>query len=518
MFIDAFPHYAPCLTCQSSLTGGPENGTVWALFTVFSMSLTGQIARNTILQFLGKIIGTALGFATVVFMLRYLAPAEYGYYTTVISYLGFFGVIAELGLYLTLIREISKPGADTARVLGNTMGLRIVAAIVLLGLGLAIAWFLPYPSVVKQGMLIGVFSFVAIVLNQLLVGVFQKKLAMHWVVLGEISGRVLLFLGTLLVIKLDLGLLAIIAVVVLGSVLNFLITFIAAQHYERITLRFEWPYWGYLLRETAPLALSVVLNLLYFRLDTIFLSLMKSPADVGLYGASYKILEILVTFPNMFVGLLLPILTATAFVNRDRFIQVFQRAFDFLLMATIPLVLGGLLIAKPLILYFSPDYAGAVPIFRVLIFAIGCLFLGALSGHSIVAINAQRRMVWGYLGVALLGIVSYLVLIPPFSVYGAAAGTVLTELTIMLIGFVIILRTMKFRLTFRYGLIAIAASLPMLGALWLARDLHFFIQLLVAVIVYPVALYLFRGFDRSFIRELLSSRSAGSTDADFPSP
>jgi O-antigen/teichoic acid export membrane protein len=481
------------------------------------MSLTGQIGRNTIIQFVGKIIGTALGFATVVYMLRYLAPAEYGYYTTVISYLGFFGVIAELGLYLTLIREISKPGADTSRAIGNVMGLRIVAGTVLLGLGLAIAWFLPYPPVVKQGMLIGVVSFVAIILNQLLVGIFQKKLAMHWVVIGEVAGRVLLFFGTLFVIRLDLGLLAIIAVVVLGSVLNFLITFVAAQKYERITLQFDWPYWGYLLRETAPLAISVVLNLLYFRLDTIFLSLMKSPADVGLYGASYKILEILVTFPNMFVGLLLPILTATAFVNRDRFITVFQRAFDFLLMATIPLVIGGLLIAKPLILFFNSDYAGAVPIFRVLIFAIGFLFLGALSGHTIVAINAQRRMVWGYLTVALLGVVSYLVLIPPFSVYGAAVGTVLTELTIMLIGFIIILRTMSFRLSFRYGLIAIAASLPMAGALWLARDLNLFIQIGIGTIVYLIALYLFRGFDRSFLRELLSNRTTPSTDAEFPS-
>lgn len=484
------------------------------------MSLTRQVGRNTIIQFVGKIFGTALGLATVYFMLRYLAPAEYGYYTTVIAYLGFFSVVADLGLYLTLIREISKPGADPARAIGNIMGVRIVAAVLFLGLGLVIGLMLPYPALVKQGLIVAVFSFLCIEMTQLMMGVFQRHLAMHWAVIGEVAGRVLLFVGVLGVIHANLGLLAIIAVVVLGSALNFLITFFSAQRYERITVRFDWPYWKYIVRETSPLALSVVLNLIYFRIDTIFLSLMKSPTEVGLYGAAYKVLDILVTFPNMFVGLILPILTATAFVQRNRFIHIFQRAFDLLLMATIPLVIGGFMIARPLIVFISGGeaYSEAALVFRVLIFAIGCLFLGSLSGHAIVAINAQRRMVWAYLAVAILGIISYLILIPLFSMYGAAVGTVLTEFTIMLIGFMLILKTMNFRLNLQYGLIALAASVPMALGIWLVRSENLFIQLVVGLVVYSVALYLFKGYDRQLIRELISSRSGSPSDSNIPTP
>ncbi|MFH0852801.1 MAG: flippase [bacterium] len=478
------------------------------------MSLTGQVGRNTLIQFIGKIFGTVLGFATVVFMLRYLAPAEYGHYTTVIAYLGFFSVIADLGLYLMLVREISKPEARPQHAIGNIMGLRIVAAIVLLGIGLAVAFTLPYELIIKQGMVIGVFSFFFIAMNQLLVGIFQKHLAMKWVMFGEVGGRVVLLLGVLGVIYLDMGLLAIIAVVVFGSAINLLISFLAAQKYERIKVQFDWVYWKYIAKETWPLSLSVVLNLVYFRLDTIFLSLMKPAEDVGLYGAAYKVLEILVTFPNMFVGLLLPVLAATAYVNWDRFKHIFQKAFDFLLMATIPMIVGGFLIAGPLVAYISggEEYAQAAPIFQILIFAVGFLFLGSLSGHTIVAINAQRKMVWAYLSVAILGLVSYIVLIPMFSYFGAAAGTVITELAIMLAGYILIMRKVKFRLSFKYGLKAIAASIPMGLAIWLSVDLQVFIQAGIGAVVYAVALYLFKGYDRELIKELISSPSKAFTN------
>ena len=482
------------------------------------MSLTGVIGRNTILQFVGKVIGTILGFVTVILLLRYLAPGAYGYYTTIIAYLGFFSVIADLGLYLTLIKEMSKPDARPDHAVGNIMGLRIAAAVILLGVGLLIALVLPYPAVVKQGMLIGTLSFFFIAMNQLLVGVFQKHLKMFWMVTGEVLGRVVLLAGVWLVVNRDAGLLAIIGVVSLGSLVNFIVSFASARKLEPIRLQFDWPYWWYVFKVTLPIAISIVLNLLYFRLDTIFLSLMKPAADVGLYGAAYKVLEILITFPNMFVGLLLPILTATAFVNRERFIQIFQKAFDALSIGTIPLVVGGFLIARPLVIFISRSeaYAPSAPIFQVLVLAIGCLFLGSLSGHTIVAINAQRRMVWAYLGVAILGLVSYFILIPPLSYYGAAIGTVLTEASIMLAGYFLIFRRMKFNLRFKAFGKAVLASLPMAATIWLLGSQHLFIQVSAGSIVYLGALYLLKGFDRQLVRELISRHEPAATSTTDP--
>jgi len=469
------------------------------------MSLTGRVARNTIIQVIGKILGTILGLIVVGLLTRYLGTQGYGHYTTIIAYLGFFSVIADLGLYLIVVREISKKESDPKKVLGNVFSIRIIFAGVILALAAFIAFFLNYPLIVKQGILLGTLSYLFVALNQVMVGIFQKHLAMYKVALGELIGRVVLLSLVALFVALNYNLLFIILAVVCGSLTNFIVVYILAQKYVRIRFRFNFEYWKYILKETWPLAISVVLNLLYFRLDTVFLSLMKPASDVGLYGACYKILEVLVTLPNLFVGLVLPILSHWAFLNRDKFIDIFRRSFDFIILVTIPLVTGGFILARPLIVLIGgEEFAAAAPIFQILIFAVGFLFLGSLSGHTIVAINKQKKMVWGYLSVALLGIILYLTLIPFLSYYGAAIGTVVTEFCIMIIGYFIIIKTMRFKLPWKVFIKSLAASFAMAGFLYAARDFNLFIQLAIGAVIYLSVSYLLKSFTKREVLEVIN--------------
>ncbi|MFA5069678.1 MAG: flippase [Patescibacteria group bacterium] len=471
------------------------------------MSLTGQVGRNTLIQVVGKILGTILGLIVIGLLTRYLGTEGYGQYTTIIAYLGFFSVIADLGLYLIVLREISKKDAEPEKILGNVITLRIIFAVLILGVGAIVAFFLDYPPVVKWGILLGTINFVFVALTGVLTSIFQKFLKMYKVIFGEIFGRLVLLVFTLIFIGLKLNLIFIILSVILGSFANFFLVYRMAVKYVPIRFLFDFSYWKYILKETWPLAISVILNLIYFKIDTVILSLMKPAADVGLYGASYKILEVLVTLPNMFVGLILPLLTYYAFLNREKFIEIFRRAFDFLILVTVPLVTGGFLLAKPLILLVGgQDFAKAVPIFQILIFAVGCLFLGSLSGHTIVAINKQRNMVWGYLTVAALGLVLYLILIPPFSYIGAAVGTVTTEFTIAAIGYYIILKTMKFALPYKIFAKSIIASAVMAGFLYAASGFNLIIQLVVGAVIYIGISYVLKSFSKDEVLSIIKIR------------
>lgn len=46
---------------------------------------------------------------------------------------------------------------------------------------------------------------------------------------------------------------------------------------------------------------------MYLKTDTLILSLIKSPEEVGLYGAAYRIIDVPTTLPYMFAGIILPI-------------------------------------------------------------------------------------------------------------------------------------------------------------------------------------------------------------------
>ena len=96
-------------------------------------SFSASIGRNAAVQFFGKIISTLLGLATAAAMQRYLLPSGFGSYTAAIAYTGFFSVVADLGLYLILIRDFNKPGADREKILGNVLGLRWASALFEIG-------------------------------------------------------------------------------------------------------------------------------------------------------------------------------------------------------------------------------------------------------------------------------------------------------------------------------------------------------------------------------------------------
>jgi O-antigen/teichoic acid export membrane protein len=346
-----------------------------------------------------------------------------------------------------LVKELNKPDADESRVVGNLLGLRWASAALVLGAGAMIIFFFPYSSAVKEAVWIGTGSYIAIAATQLLVGIFQTKLAMHRVMFAEVTGRIVLLVATMIVIAKHGGLNSIMTVVVASSLINFIMVWLSARAWVRLKPRFEWVYWKALLHDSWPIAISIILNLVYFRIDTIFLSFFASQYTVGLYGASYKILEILNSFPIMFVGLLIPLLgRAFAESNNDRFRTIFQRGFETTLLLALMVVVPGWIFApKILELIGGAAYVPGAPALRLLLIAVFALFLNSLSGHTITMINKQRMMVWGYLSVAIIGVASYLILIPLFSMIGAAIGTILTETLSGVIGYVVVMRTMKFR-------------------------------------------------------------------------
>lgn len=473
-------------------------------------SFSRAVGRNTIIQFVGKIIGTVIGLGTSVIILRYLHPAGNGAYTTVMAYAGFFSVVADLGLYLILVRDINKPNADTNRIVGNLLALRWTSALVILGFGAALVSLLGFSAQEKIAVIIASGSFIAVAATQLLFGVFQSRLAMLSVTVAEITGRCVLLVAMWWVARVHGSLYSVMFAVVGGSIVNFIMVYFSARRFVRLRLRFDWAYWSATLRDTLPIALSIVLNLIYFRADTIILRLYQGTYDVGLYGAAYKILEILNTFPIMFVGLLLPALGAAyAANNTERFRIIFQRGFELLVMAIVPLLIGGWFLAKPiLVLIGGQEYAPAAPVLTLLLVAVGALFLNSLSGHTITIINRQRQMVWTYLAVAVVGVAVYFTLIPRFSFYGAAIGTITTETLTAIVGYIVVTKVIGFHL--RVGIVpkVLLSGAAMMGVFLVTKHFSPWIGGAVGVVAYGLMLLVTKAIRPSMVHDLFSRETA----------
>ena len=489
------------------------------------MTLGKKVALNTIVQVASKIISTALGLITIALITRYLGPSGFGEYTTIITFISFFAVIADLGLTLVTVQLISVPrpyageevnfsalgeNAEPAayyqnKILSNLFSLRLLSALIFLGLAPAIIWFLPYGQGIKIGVLIATASFLFPALNQILVGLFQKELRLDRVSIAEIAGRLLLFAGVFAVTHFNFGLYGMLYALVLSSALNFSLLLFFSKKYAKINLKFDKVLWLQIIKKTWPIGLTIFLNLIYLRADILILSLLRNSNDVGLYGASYRVIDVLITLPFIFAGIVLPILTAGWQSNRENFNNILQKSFDLMMILALPLVIGTQFVGERIMIAVAGnDYALSGRILNVLVLAAGIIFVGTVFSHAVIAIDRQKKIIAAYAFVAATSLLGYLIFIPRYSYYGAAWVTIYSELSIALAAYLLVKSITGFRPKLLIAAKALISSAVMAGALAFLSGLNLIFLITAAALLYFACLYFFKGITREQILELIS--------------
>lgn len=469
-----------------------------------------KIFYNTLLQSGGKIISVVLGLITIAYLTPYLGQTGFGEYTTVIAFMGFVGILADLGLYLVTTREISVPGADENKILGNVFSLRFLTVVLMLAIGAFASLFFPYSEEVKRSMFVAVLAFSFVSGTQVLVGVFQRYLIFYQLVASEIVQRLVMLAATLLFIFWRLDLIYFIWGLALSNAIHFFLSLHLARKKIPFSLRFDLGFWKSLLFRAWPLAFSVVLNLVYFKADTLILSVLKPARDVGTYGLSYKFLEVLLAFPAMFAGLIMPFLARFAFLEWDKYRLYLQKSLDAIFLVIVPMVAVVYFFARPIVnLVGGAIYPDADRVLQILIFATAIIYIGNLFGYTVVALNSQKKMVWGYLSGALLGLFLYFVLIPKFSYFGAAAATVAVELYVTSFAYFLTSKKTGFYPSFALLVKALLAGMPM-ALLFHFLNFPWIAEIMAGLLVYAACLFALRAIPKEFLLLLLKSPPPGS--------
>lgn len=472
------------------------------------MSYLRAIAKNTAIQGLSRALSAILGIVAVGMMTRTLGQSGFGAYTTAISFLQIFGVLVDFGLMLTLVQMLSEPEADESRIANGILTLRLLSAAAFLGLApIAIGVIpFPYPPEVKLAVAIGTLAFLGSALIGCLTGIFQRHLRMDLAALGELAGRVALIAGLALTFKLTHSLWAVMLVAGLANVVTVALLAYSARRFVHLRFRIDLPLWREVARRSLPIGISIALNLIYLRGDVFLLSLFRSQHEVGLYGASYRVLDILTMLPTMFMGLVLPALSRAFAANeRGDLRRYLQRSFDFLILMALPITMGGFALGAQLMKTVAgPAFILSGPILNVLIWGVPGIFLGTLYGHAIVALRQQRVMIWGYGSVAAAAVALYLVAIPRFGVWGAAQVTIATETAIAAITFLLVSRTIRALPNLRLAAKALLAALGMtVFLLALNPETSIAVSIPLGGLIYIALLALMRAVPKDMLRTVL---------------
>jgi O-antigen/teichoic acid export membrane protein len=478
------------------------------------MRLATKVAYNTIMQIGGRVISLFLGLAAMAIITRYLGKFGFGQYTIATTFASFFAVLADFGLTLITAQLLAKPQAKPEKIVNNLLALRFFSAFIILGIAPLVVWFFPYDLQTKIGVGIASLSFLFVALNQILVGLFQKELRLGRVAIAELISKALLVVFIVGAVYWEAGLYGVLTASVVSTVINFLLHYYFSRSFFRVKFEFDFVLWKEVIYRTWPIALTITLNLIYLRADTFILSLFRGEEEVGLYGAAYRIVDVLTSLPFIFAGIIMPILTASwGEGNHAAFNRVMQKSFDLMALCVLPLVFGAQFTSRQIIgLMAGSQFGASAVILQILIFAVAFIFLGCIFAHALIAIDKQKKIIAAYFFVSLTALLGYLIFIPRYSYYGAAGVTLYSELAIALASYFYARKYSKFLPNFSVFIKALGASIVMGVFLYcLPSSLYslkntFLLAIPGAMAVYFFTLFVLGGLTREDFSILIAAK------------
>ena len=428
-----------------------------------------KVIRGGALRGLGYGAGVLLGAATSVLLLRYLGLREFGRYATVAALVGIVSGVTDAGLTAVGARELSirPPGEERRRLLGNLVGLRLVLTPLGVLAAAGFALVAGYGWTLVAGVLLLGAGLVLVNTQATMMMPLGVDLRFGALTGFEVAKHAATLAGVALLVLVGAALLPFFAVQIAVGALVLVLTPLVVARGAGLVPRLDRAVAGSLLRDALPVAAALAMNVVYFRVLVVLVSLVGTATATGLFATSFRIFEVLVGLPALLLSVALPVLSVAGDEDEERLRYALQRLTEAALVAAVPLVLVVAIAAEPAItLIGGEEYREAAPVLRVQAFALIGLFLGQALQLGLLAIRRQAALVWAN-GAALVVVVGLgALLIRLEGALGAAVAAVVAESLLALVLLALLARARRrvvpsFVFVWRVALAAVIA----LGAL-----------------------------------------------------
>jgi O-antigen/teichoic acid export membrane protein len=373
----------------------------------------------------GDGLARVIGFGLTIYLARVLGAGSYGVIALVGAVMLYLNTVADAGLELLGVREISDDPRGLEALVPSLLSARLVIALALWGATAAVGLvLLPQPE--------------GAVLAACALSLFAVAAGTRWVHLGlERSGSVAaaLLAGTSLS-----ALLTPFLVRGAGDLVRWPAIQFAGESLVALLLLVTLRRAGYrlpvvlhraviapVLRRSWPLVLHTLLGLIVFNADFVFLRVLRDSATVGRYAVAYALVSFFINLGQSFGYTLMPGMTrlaSSAEAQRD----LYGRAMAEAMLGALPVAVGGWLLGGAAITaMFGPAYAAAGAPLVLLMWAVPPAVVRSVAHTALVAHHKQRDMVRSVVWAALVNLGLNAALIPRWGMVGAAVATVITE-------------------------------------------------------------------------------------------
>lgn len=441
---------------------------------------TKRIAWNSLILSVGRLLSYASGLITTALLTRMLTQGAYGAYTTAFTYMGIVYVVADAGITLIGVREAAREPEKLREWLSTTLSLKLALALLVYGVAVAAIFALPYAADVRAATAMVGAAFFFLTLAGGLDIAYQSRLAMRIPATADVSVKLVALAGVaaLFVYQLrrpvDAAPLFYLAVGITAgaNLLAFVVRWEGLRRLLRAPLAFTTRDWRRLLALALPMGAATILGQIHYKADVILLGLLRSQADVAVYGVAYKVIDFLLVFCAVFAGMVYPVLARRAEEDREdredraRLRAALTRVLNTTIALAAPAAVGTILLAPGILLIVGGGrYESAATVLQLLAISVIFSFVNMIYTYVIIVQNRQAALIW----VSVINITANVALnlyaIPRFSYVGSATATDITECLGMLLELVVANRLYRVLPSWRIFPQAGAACLAMAAAL-----------------------------------------------------
>lgn len=402
------------------------------------MGKNKSIKVNAILNLIKQSCTIMFPLITVPYVSRVLGAENYGLVSFVSTTVGYFILIAGLGISTYAIREGAKIREDKEKLndfVNEIFSINIVSssvAFILLGITVIFSYKL------KSNMVLTLMHSSIIVLVMIgldwINSIYEDYL---YLTVRYILLHIMSIIFLFIFVKKSSDIYAYEIIFILSSYGGNLFNVFRIRKFIKIKLKFNKKMVKHLL-PIFILFFNAVATTIYVNSDITILGIYKGDKEVGIYTLSSKIYAVGKQLLNAIIVVALPRLSA--YVGRKElslFNNLARKLFDALILFTIPLVTGLFVLGNTAIkIVGGNEYIEGGWSLRILSLAMIFAMIGTYYS-SVVLIPFKQERSCLYISVlgAILNIITNIIFIPRIGLNGAALTTLISELVVGILYF-----------------------------------------------------------------------------------
>lgn len=462
------------------------------------MNKVRTIFANMSWLMVSQIITSVCAFVWTILTARYLGVSDYGLLGTAVSFATIFSVCADLGVTTYIVRAISTDFDSEKKYLGNAISIKLVLAIfylIVVSLALLILGWDNYTVVICFLFAVEnlIKSFQAVLFSP-----FQAHEMMKYQAITNTLLNVLTFIFIIIITFTNYGLWGITFAYILANVIALIYVTLALS--KKILVPkplFDIAFCKKIVIGGLPFALTGLFYTIYYSIDMVMLTQFVGSYATGLYNASYKLINVLTLFYTIYTSVIFPVMSKLFKQDEDLLQLSFVKSIKYLSMATIPIAVAFFFYGGDIIsLCYGNQYAEADDVLKILIWTVCFLFINGACSMILNASHEELSVTKIYSIAAVFNAVLNLILIPHFSVYGASAATVISEILILVLELYAIHKIGQLPGSdLLSDIVKVSISSVVLGVVLYILNLNLWLAIPVGIIVYFIAIVLTKTFD-----------------------